>query len=736
MSAPQSSAAFETLLADVRARAQRGEFAKALAAIDEATARLADHRDKLLLLRFDVACAATNEMEVASSLRALRDYAGEEPAHAAKILASLRLRRRYHDAAALLSHLQPTAGNLAAEACLLGVEFVRANDFAKARSSFEFAIAGDPSLVEARLNFGDLLLLERAFLQASSHFEAAIRIEPGNANAWLGFGQSLLHMGRGEEALAAFAHVSSDIANSPLMIAWRGTATAHAGNDDAAIALYRQALARDPDCFDAVFGLALIQERRGALDEAARSYAHAHKLKPASNLALGNLVYCLRRMAAWNEMAAPEAELIARLERGDIGDYATQWMGMDLSATTFLRIARQFIRTQSALKVSAATREFPRREASRLRIGYVSSDFRNHATSRLLVEVLEKHDRTRFEIFAYALKPLDDSNVGKRIAAACERIVDVSQWPATRIAQRMLDDAIDVMVDLNGHTKGACSGLAALRPAPVIVNYLGYPGTMGDFVDYIIGDRYVTPPGSESEFSETIVRLPHSYQANDGRREVGAATTRAEHGLADDAIVACSFNQTWKLTPEIWAVWLRLLKNHRRLALWLIDDNRWATQNLRQHVRDAGIASDRLIFAPRMAHPEHLARLALADLALDPAPCTSHTTGSDALWMGVPLVTLVGRTFDARVGESLLRAVGMPELITRSMGDYEEKLNALIGAPEILKTSKQTLLERRVSMPLFDSSAQARALERAYEAMTERFRAGLSPVALDIPKDT
>jgi protein O-GlcNAc transferase len=690
-----------------------------------------DH-DKLLLLRFDTAVAGGSTIALEQTHRLLAAYVSKNPAESARISASLRLRRRNDDAWTALANTSPTALNAAAEACLIGGHYLSSQRISEALVCFQFAIQGSPNLFEGRLGLADCFLQQRKFLDAERQFRFALRIRTSAESAWMGLGQCLLHTGRGAEALDAFSRVSGDMANSALMMAWRGTATSHAGNDDAAIALYRQALVHDPDCFDAVFGLALIEERRGALDEATRYYTHAYKLQPASNLALGNLVYCLRRMAAWSEMAAPEAELIARLERGDIGDYATQWMGIDVSAMTFFDIARRFIRAQSGLKVNAVAREFSPRNSLRLRVGYVSSDFRNHATSRLLVEVLEKHDRTRFEIFAYALKPRDDSNVGNRVAAACEHFVDVSNWPATRVAQRMLDDGIDVMVDLNGHTKGACSGLAALRPAPVIVNYLGYPGTMGDFVDYIIGDHYVTPIGSENEFSETIVRLPHSYQANDSQREIGAAATRTQHGLPENAIVACSFNQAWKLTPTIWAIWIRLLQNHRDLVLWLIDDNRWATQNLRQRAVDAGIAKERIVFSPRMAHPEHLARLALADIALDSAPCTSHTTGSDALWMGVPLVTLVGKTFDARVGESLLRAVGMPELITRSAHDYEEKLNALIGAPDVLKTLKRNLLDGRGDVRLFDSGAKARELERAYELMLERYRAGLVRIELDI----
>ncbi len=346
--------------------------------------------------------------------------------------------------------------------------------------------------------------------------------------------------------------------------------------------------------------------------------------------------------------------------------------------------------------------------------------------------------RSRFEVFGYALKPGDDSVIGQRVVAACEHFIDVAQWPLARIAERMRADGIDVLIDLNGHTKGARAGLVAAAPGAGDCELSRLSRHDGhDFVDYIIGDAIVIPPGTEDEFSEAVVRLPVCYQPNDSQREVGVPTQRAEHGLPENisterAIVACSFNQSWKFTPSIWAIWMDLLKAHPRVVLWLLDENPWATENLRAHAAALGLEHARLIFAPRLPHPQHLARLALADIAFDPAPCTSHTTGSDALRMGVPLVTLEGHSFDARVGASLLHAVGLPELVTRSEAEYAAKLAALIDAPAQLAALKASLLERCGSAALFDSAATTRALERAYVAMYARFRAGHAPAAIDL----
>jgi len=438
-------------------------------------------------------------------------------------------------------------------------------------------------------------------------------------------------------------------------------------------------------------------------------------------------------MADWPRWEAPHAELIGRLTRGTVGDYAAALSSIDLPGKALRQVATQFVRTQSALHVTEVRkRTFPPRQPGRLRVAYVSSDFRDHATSRLLVETLERHDRERVEVFGFALNPPDGSALGRRVAAACEHFIEVANLPVQEVALRLLEKQVDVLIDLNGHTKGACIGLTALRPAPVVVNYLGYPGTMGDYADYIVGDHHVIPPGSEDEFSEAVVRLPRCYQPNDRRRVVGASTDRAQHGLPESAIVACSFNQSWKITPSIWAIWMRLLGSHPRLVLWLLDENPWFKQNLRRHATQAGIDPDRLVFASRMPQAEHLARLALADIALDTVPCNSHTTGSDALWMGVPMITLVGDSFAGRVGASLLHAVGLPELVTRSEDEYAAKLDALIGMPDELARARATLLARRDHAALFDSESTARILERAYTFMHERHVSGLPPAAIDL----
>ncbi len=623
---------------------------------------------------------------------------------------------------------------MAIEALNLGIAFERSGDTGAARTCYLKAVELAPNFAPARLNLGNAMLRLADPWGAAAHFEYATRLQASNEQAWIGLTLALLNTGRGGQALASIDRIHGPFADSAQCWAWRGSARAQIGQDPAALDDYAQALQRDPRCYDAIFGKALILERHKRTSEAAELYRIATELNPTSNWALGNLVYCLRSINDWQNLAAPESILCERLRRGEIGDYATQWLGLPLPATTFRAIAATHMRSESAIRVGNPTpAPFCVRKPGRLRVAYVTSEFRKHPRSFLLVRLLERHDRDAFEVFAYSTAPSDGSEIRHRIEAACEHFIDVSGLPAVKLAQRMRDDGIDILIDLNGHTSRAIYGLAALRPAPVITAFLGFPGTLGALTDYIIADAHVAPPGSEPEFSECIVRMPHSYQPSDELRAVGRKTTRVEHGLPDDANVACSFNVSWKYTSSMWACWMRAMNAHPRTTLWLIDNDVDSTRNLRTAAQEAGVDSSRIVFAPRIPHAEHLARTALADIALDTSPCNSHTTGSDALWMGVPMLTLRGDTFDARVGASLLAAAGLPELITTSAAEYEEKLMRLLASPEDLAATKADCLRRRETSALFDSGAYTRALETAYRRMHERSVAGLQPQSFDVP---
>ncbi|AHE98551.1 tetratricopeptide repeat protein [Thioalkalivibrio paradoxus] len=369
---------------------------------------------------------------------------------------------------------------------------------------------------------------------------------------------------------------------------------------------------------------------------------------------------------------------------------------------------------------------------TRLRVAYLSGDFHEHATAWLMAGVFELHDRNGFEIIAYSFGPDDGSTMRRRLETAFDRFHDVSALDDRAVAQRIADDGIDILVDLKGYTRGARPLIAAYRPAPIQVNYLGYPGTMGaPFMDYLIADRIVLPREQFAHFSERAAWLPGTYQCNDRAREVGAPTTRAEQGLSEAGPVLCGFHNPYKVTPTVFDAWCRLLRDSPDAVLWLLEPVPAVAANLRREAEQRGVDPGRLVFAPRLRNPEHLARLALADLFLDTLPVNAHTTASDALWVGVPVLTCTGETFAGRVGASLLAAAGLSELVTDSLETYEAKAQELLENPDRLAELKMRLNEQRDHCRLFDTKGFTRNLERLYRAIWERHRAGLPPAPIE-----
>ncbi|MGH8742575.1 MAG: hypothetical protein ACREUN_16755, partial [Burkholderiales bacterium] len=332
----------------------------------------------------------------------------------------------------------------------------------------------------------------------------------------------------------------------------------------------------------------------------------------------------------------------------------------------------QCARNYSARLERAVTRErgrlgfrFDRRPGSKLRIGYLSGDFRDHPAAYLIAELIELHDRGRFEIAAYSYGPNDGSAIRARLARAFDRFVDLSALSHADAASRIHGDRTDILLDLTGYTSRARAEILALRPAPVQVNFLGYPGTMGaGFIDYLISNRFMTPASHAAHFSEKLVLLPGSHQVNDRQRAVAETQPRAKLGLPEKAFVFCCLNQTNKILPDVFATWMRLLLGTPSSVLWLVDNGSLATGNLRAEAEKRGVPPERLVFAPRVPIAQHLARLRAADLFLDTLPYNAHSTTSDALWVGLPVLTCVGNTFTSRMAGSMLNLIGLPELIT------------------------------------------------------------------------
>jgi predicted O-linked N-acetylglucosamine transferase (SPINDLY family) len=444
-----------------------------------------------------------------------------------------------------------------------------------------------------------------------------------------------------------------------------------------------------------------------------------------------------RRMCDWHDFDRRAPFARARLD-SDNGDRLPPFVLLaepGLSAMEQRACSEAWMRDRLAMAVGARARltfQFAPWDGDhrKIRLGYLSNDFQEHATALLLVESLEARDTLRFELHAYSYGVDDGKGMRARLLRAFDRFTDIGQLTDEEAAKVIYDDAIDILVDLKGFTKDTRTSILALRPAPIQVNYLGYPGTLGsDLCDYIITDAFCTPEGSAGAYSECLAVLPHSYQPHGRLNAVAPAPGRTEAGLPAQGFVFCCFNQAYKITPDIFDVWCRLLCCVPASVLWLMAD-REAEGNLRSEAWKRGVDGSRLILAKDLPHSQHLARLQLADLVLDTAPYGAHTTASDALWAGVPIITRPGPTFPSRVAGSLLRAIGLSELVVEDQDDYFELAVVLATDSDRLGDIRRKLTQDRSNAPLFDVKAYTSALEALYLKMWERHRAGLPPAAI------
>jgi predicted O-linked N-acetylglucosamine transferase (SPINDLY family) len=369
----------------------------------------------------------------------------------------------------------------------------------------------------------------------------------------------------------------------------------------------------------------------------------------------------------------------------------------------------------------------------KIRLGYLSADFYNHPTSVLLAGVIEHHDRSRFELVACDLSPPGRDYYRTRLEAAFNKFLPLRDLCDEAAAEVIAREQIDIVIDLNGWTLGGRPSMLASRPAAVQMQWLGYPGSLGaPWVDYIIADAVVVPPGADHFYSEKVIRLPETYQPNDRFEPVGHAVTRQQYALPDGAPVICCFNQMFKITPDVFALWMQILKRTPAAVLWLMASSEGATRNLRNAAQQHSVAPERLIFSPKVDRDLHMARLALADLAVDCTPYGSHTTASDAIRAGVPLIALQGDLFAARVSASIVRAAGFPELVASGPDEYEEIACRLLADPAALSALRARAVAARQTSILFDPARFARQLEQALLMAFERARSGLPPQAIDL----
>jgi predicted O-linked N-acetylglucosamine transferase (SPINDLY family) len=461
--------------------------------------------------------------------------------------------------------------------------------------------------------------------------------------------------------------------------------------------------------------------------EATREYELVMRANPEIASARGGLLRCKIQICDWNGLDAHWKRALAdiRSEKAPVPPMVVA--ALCSSAEDQLRCARLIGQRYFAGREPLSRGE--RYGHAKIRIAYVSSDFHAHATATLAAGLFEEHDRNRFETCAISFGRDDKSPMRRRLEGAFDHFIDIRDASDEDIAKRMRAMEIDIAVDLKALTTDSRPGIFARRPAPIQVSYLGYPGTMGvPYIDYLIADRVVIPEEETRHYSEAIVYLPDCYQPNDSRRQMAPqAPARSELGLPETGFVFCCFNNPYKITPVMFGIWMRLLKDIDGSILWLLEDSPAATDNLRRESAGRGVSPERLVFAPPMPPDVHLARHKAADLFLDTLPYNAHTTASDSLWAGVPLLTCLGTTFPGRVAASLLEAIAMPELITRSHEDYYAMALKLAREPDTLASLKSKLARNRETGSLFNTKRYARHLEAAYAKMVERQRRGEPP---------
>jgi predicted O-linked N-acetylglucosamine transferase (SPINDLY family) len=509
----------------------------------------------------------------------------------------------------------------------------------------------------------------------------------------------------------------------------RGLALATLKRPDDAIASYSRALSFKPDFAEALFNRGNLRwqherDYEGAVGDLKQGLA----ANPDYDYAQGDLFHLHMHACAWGSF---ERDLPIIDEGVNSGKkivrpfvyQAISWTPSALQACSRIHADDLYPPAQDALARQ-------RRAHRKMRIGYMSGEFREQATAYLTAGLYELHDRDEFDIVAIDTGYGDGSAMRKRLEAAFPKIIKVSLDSDKIAAERIASEGIDILVNMNGYFGDLRMGICAHRPAPIQVNYLGFPATLGArYIDYLIADRVVVPESERDFYDEKIVYLPHTYQPNDCRRAVPEAKmSRAEHGLPDHAFVFCSFNQSYKLTPSMFSVWVKLLKQVENGVLWMLESNKWQSQNLRAEMARQGIAADRIVFAPAVPPAMHLARLGLADLFLDSLPYNAHTTASDALWAGLPLLTCLGSTFPGRVAASVLKAGGMPELITRNLDEYEALALKLACDKDHLLSLRRRLQQNRETSPLFDTNAYRLHIESAYRTMWELYQRGEGPV--------
>ena len=641
----------------------------------------------------------------------------------------------------------------------------------EALDDYDRALAQQPGFAEAWFNRANTLLDLGRAEEAIASYDQALAAAPDNPDPLNNRGVALLALGHADEALAAFEHVIATVPDFADAHYNRANALRQLNRLDEALASYDQALALNPSypaaannrgnvlmamkrTNDAIvsFNRAIAERpdyaearynRSQALIEAAR-YEQAiadfdwllrHETPDMAQWCeslRGNRLYAQMQCCDWSDVERGSTEVIAGVRSGTQLCHPFNFLAISDSPADQLHCATAYAAAKfpPAPMPARATKSTGRK----IRLGYVSGEFREQATAFLLVDLIERHDKARFEVFGFDNGFDDAGPTRARLGKAFDRLIDIAAMTDEEAARAIESAGIDILINLNGYFGYARNGVFAKRPAPIQVNYLGFPGTLGaDYIDYIVADRWTIPEADRRHYREKVVTLPDSYQPNDSRRRVSDATpTRDDVGLPEGAFVFCSFNNNYKLTPAMFDRWMRIVRAVEGSVLWLLEGNDAVARHLRREAAARGVSPERIVFAPRIPPDRHMPRQRLADLFLDTLPYNAHTTASDALWTGLPVLTCIGTAFAGRVAASLLSAVGLPELITTSLDDYERLAVQLAREPARLAEIKAKLARNLKTTALFDTERYRRHIEAAFETMARRRDNGERPESFAI----
>ena len=613
-----------------------------------------------------------------------------------------------------------------------GTILQRLGRFEEALVSFERALELNPDSPDNWNNRGIVLKALSRSADALESFSRAIALRPNHAETLFNQANTLAALRRPLEAIAIYQQALA-IRPDPAVLVNLGNTLRDLGRKADALDAYDRALALAPAHADALQACCLLLMSEARYADVIATAEHALAADPHASYMLGHLVHAKAHVCDWTGIDERTAQLRRGLAEGRKVCPPFALLAIDSTPAEQLSAAR----TWSADRYPPARGDYPHGSAhdrARLRVGYMSGEYRAHATSFLIAELFERHDRERFEIVGVSTGAGDGSAMRRRLEAAFDDFVDAARMTDDEAARILREKQLDILIDLNGYFGNVRAGILARRPAPIQINYLGFPGTSGaPYVDYILADRWVIPEDQQEFYSEKVAYLPDSYQVNDSRRAVAPqAPSRAEAGLPDDAVVFCCFNNTHKISPAMFGLWTAILREVEGSVLWLIEANEAVAGNLRREAERRGISGDRLVFAARVPLPEHLARHRLADLFLDTLPHNAHTTASDALWAGLPVLTCAGGTFAGRVAASLLHAAGLADMVVSSADEYVAAAVRLARQPAARRTIRERLASQRLTCPLFDTARFTRNVESAYAAMWRRYKDGKPPAGFSV----